>query len=566
MNRRGLLLDETDLDRIRNAGGKVGESRERVIAAAEALLSTLVPQPDPSRPWGVYLTCASERLSQLQRCAFAFALTGRTEFHERARAIVEAILEWDSWIDPCHVRPHQRYGLMTGVVAQALAHYLDWCASEVGEEELATIADHYRRKAIEPLLHDLEPPKRFFRDGVNNWVAVMVGGAGMMALLLRDREPFQEQILERCVFHLRRYLTWLNADGSIDEGGGYWTFGLGHAIVLIEALRRHADLLPGSLRWRLAGELHQTPALMQVGFFPFYCIEGDTYVVNFGDTHLASADPMQPNLRWLARNAGDGHLQWLADRLSSDSPLALIWHDPDLAPLPPDDLPPSRVFHDAGWGIMRASLDDPEGVLLAVRAAHNAKTHSHRDLGTFILRAGGRGLIVDPGCPVYCADYWINGAFTYGRETIGHNCVLIDGEGQRRSEEERASITRFEDLGDRKFMTVEVRAEEIGLALHRREFALTLNNPATLTLADEVRLTRPGVVTWLLHFDPEAEAEVGEGSIVIRNGGASLTISANPSDPVSVTVEDHPEVPYIAIETAEPVERATLDLTCTIEA
>jgi hypothetical protein len=200
-----------------------------------------------------------------------------------------------------------------------------------------------------------------------------------------------------------------------------------------------------------------------------------------------------------------------------------------------------------------------------VRGADNAKTHCHRDLGTFILRAAGEGLIVDPGRPQYCADYWIHRQFTYGRETIGHNCVLIDGEGQVAGADQRAEITRLEDLGDRKYMTVEVRAEQIGLSLHRRAFEVTLGDPTTVAISDEVRLNRRATITWLLHYDPEAEAEVREDCIIIRNGGASLNICAAPSEPVSVHVEEEHEVPFVAIDTAEPMDYATLELNCTIE-
>lgn len=566
MTQRGLLLSDDDLRRLRDADGSMGERRDRVIAAAEALLDEPVAEPDLEQPWGPYLTCAGRRMRSIQRTSLACLLTARDDFYERAKASVDAILDWESWIDPCHERPHQRYGLMTGIVCQALAHYLDWCAGAIDEDELREIATHHRRKAVEPLLHDMELPKSFFRDKVNNWVAVMVGGAGLMSLLLMDREPFYAQILERCVFHLRRYFEWINDDGSTDEGGNYWAFGMEHALPLMEALRVNADRLPPALRWRGAHELDRTAALRQTGYFPLYCIQGDTYVLNFGDTQLGPAERMEAPLRCLAARLEDPHLQWLADRAPSDSPLALIWTDPDLPPEPPTGLLPSRAFHGAGWGIVRSDLDDPEGFLLAVRAGHNAKTHCHRDLGTFILRDAGRALIVDPGRPRYCADYWIHGTFTYGRETIGHNCVLIDGQGQVPGVAQRAEITQCEDLGDRKYMTLEVQAEESGLALQRRAFEVVLDEPTRVHLTDEVFPTRAATITWLFHYDPEAAIEVREDCIIVANGPVSLNICAAPSDPVSVRVEAEHEVPFVAIETAEPTEYATLELDCTIEA
>jgi hypothetical protein len=572
MTQRNLLLTDDQLQRLRDVGGEMGERRERLIASAETLIDEPVAQPDPESLWGGHLQCANKRMGTVQQCALAYLLTDRDEFYQRAKATVDAILEWEMWSDPCHTRPERRYTLMTGVVTQTLAHYLDWCAAAIDEDEIDRIADHNRQKAVEPMLHDMERPAPFFRVSVNNWVSVMVGGAGLMALLLIDREPFYEHILERCVYHLRRYFTWVNDDGSTNEGGNYWAFGMEHALPLMEALRLRGDDLPASLRWRHADRLHEIPKIRQpkqptltrTGYFPLYCIQGDTYVVNFGDTHLQEASRMEAPLRCLARLFEDPHLQWLADRVQSDSPLGLIWTDLDLPAEPPAQLQPSRAFHGAGWGILRSDLEDPEGFLLAVRAGDNAMTHTHRDLGTFILRDGGRGLIVDPGCPVYSADYWVHGKFTYAKETIGHNCVLIDGEGQTGGMDKHAEITRLEDLGDRKYMTVEVRAEENGLTLHRRAFEVTLDESTTVNIADEVTPTRPALVTWLLHYDPEAQIEVREDCITIHNGPATLNICAEPDAPVSVRVEDEHEVPFVAIETAAPVEHATLELACTV--
>jgi hypothetical protein len=572
MDQPGLLLTIDDVERLRAANGPPGAERDRCLAAAEALLDEPVAQPDLERPWAPHLTCASQRLRNIQRVAFAYLLTADRRFHQRAKATVDAMLDLDLWTDPCHLRDDRRYTLMNGVVSQALAHYLDWCREAVDDEEIALIADHYRQKAVEPLLHDMELPAPFFRDKVNNWVPVMVGGAGLMALLLMQREPFYQQILERCVFHLRRYLTWINDDGSTDEGGNYWAFGMEHALPLLEALRLRGSRLPASLRWRHADRLHEIPdvrrsdqpALARTGYFPLYCIQGDTYAVNFGDTDLGPADRMAPPLRCLARLFGDPHIQWLADRLETDSPLALVWHDPDLEPQPPSQLSPSRAFHGAGWAIVRSDLETPDGLLLAVRAGDNAKTHSHRDLGTFILRAGGQELICDPGRPQYCADYW-SGGYTYGRETIGHNCVLIDGEGQSGGEDERATITRLEDLGDRKYLTVDVTAPAIGLRSHRRTFDVMIDEPTTVLLRDTVHLERAATVTWLFHFPPEAQAELREDCIIIRNGPASLTINAAPDEPVSVNIErDHP-VPFVALEIAEPAARAVLELECVLD-
>ncbi len=561
-----LFLTPEDLEQLRSAEDRRRPIIDRCIATAERLLDEPVVHPDMDRPWGPYLSPASDNLAHLRRCAFAYLMTGDERFHRRAKAAVDEMLGWDRWIDPYHERPDRRYGLMTGIVSTAMAHYLDWCGDAIDDEERALIANTWRKMAVEPLIHDTDLPAGMFFESFNNWISVMVGGAGLMSLLLMDREPFLEELLVRCDFHLRRYLDWINDDGSTDEGGSYWAFGMEHAVPLLEAFRRHGDRLPGALRWRKADALYRHRKLALTGYFPMYCMQGAEHVVNFGDCDVVPLHRAQPILYWLAARSGDGRLQWLADRLENDDPMSAVYCDPQLEAEPPDKLPSSRAFHGAGWAMLREDLDSTDGFLLAVRGGHNAKTHCHHDLGTFIIRAGGRNLIVDCGRPQYCKDYWIHGVFTYGRETIGHNCILIDGQGQQGGMAERAEITRCEDFGREKHMSIEVRAEEIALQLHRRQFDVTLGEPTRVEINDEVQLARKARVTWLLHYDPEGEAEIDGDRVIIRSGEASITMTVSAPIAVELRVETDHEVPFVAIETPEIGRDLSLRLECEIMA
>ncbi len=562
-----LFFGADDIPALKqDAEGSKATLWQRVLGAAEGYLEQPVAQPNLDRPWAPYLSSAAARLRSIRACALAYLMTGREEFHHRASQAVEATLEWESWVDPCHETGGKQYGLMTGIVSTALAHYLDWCGAAVSADERATIAEQFNHKAVGPLLHDMAMPVPFFRDHVNNWVAVMTGGAGLMSLLLMRDDPGYEEVLEKCVFHLRRYLNWVNDDGSTDEGGGYWEFGMTNAAILLDALRVNADRLPDSLKWQSAGELHKFAKLAKTAYFPLYCIQGAQYVVDFGDTAIVDAARMQPLFAWFARVWRNGHFQWMCDRLEGQDPLAFVWYDPTVEPAPPTDLPPSKNFPGAGWGILRSDPEDENGFLLAVRAGHNAKTHRHYDLGTITVRAGGVGLIIDAGHPTYSADYWNKGAPTYERDTIGHNCILVDGDGQRGGEHNRAEITRLEDLGDRKYLTVEVRCPDTGIELHRREMSVDLSGGASgrLTISDEVRLTRSATVTWLFHF--QEDAQVAGNRITITNGPAKLVMEVASSAPVTIAIErDHP-VPFVSIRSNSSAHDHSLTLKCDIQA
>jgi len=544
----------------------------RVLLAAEDYLDQPTPQPNLTQPWAVYLTCAEERRRIVRSCSFAYLMTGRDEFHRRAKQEIDAILRWESWIDPDHART-LRYCLMTGITSAALAHYLDWCGPAVSVRERALIVEQHKRKAVKPLLADMAEPVPFFKDHINNHLAVDLSGTGLMALLLIDEEPVYREVLEKCAFHLRRYVNWIRDDGSTDEGGKYWRYGMEHAALLLDALRINAGRLPDRLKWERVGEMYRLPKgvtsrtpLETTGYFPLYCIQGSQYVVDFGDTRIEDAGRMQPLFAWLARIWRNGHFQWQADRLQSDNPLAFIWNDPTVDSKPPTDLAPSKAFHGAGWGILRSDLQDPNGFLLAIRAGHNSMTHRHHDLGTIIVRAGGRGLIVDSGHPTYSKDYW-GGKQNYYRETIGHNCILVDGKGQKYGRQNRAEITRLQDLGNEKYLCVDIRCPSTGIELHRRRIAVKLSGKlsAGFTINDEIRLAKSAKVTWLFHFEKDADAEINGNRVVIKNGPVRLTMNVPPDAPVRTAIERNHPVPLVSIAAESKATHHSLELACEIE-
>ena len=234
-----------------------------------------------------------------------------------------------------------------------------------------------------------------------------------------------------------------------------------------------------------------------------------------------------------------------------------------MEPKLPKDLSPSRYFPGAGWGILRSDLEDENGFLLAVRAGHNAMSHRHFDLGSIILRSRGRGLIIDSGLPEYSTDYW-RGVSNYKRNTIGHNCILVDGKGQGNGEENRAEITRLQDFGNTKYLCVDVRCPSNNINLHRRQISVELDQNGTdkLMIEDEVRLSKKAKVSWQFHF--EKEAKVQDKVICIKNDPVSLAIEVNSPDDFNISIERDYPVPFAQIETSAKGNNFTLKLACKI--
>lgn len=87
----------------------------------------------------------------------------------------------------------------------------------------------------------------------------------------------------------------------------------------------------------------------------------------------------------------------------------------------------SYAFPYAGYYIMRDSWDE-DAQYLVFDGGYYGDSHQHEDKLSFVLYAGGRTLIIDPGIYQYYRDEFL----TYFRSSRGHNSVMVDSKGQAR--------------------------------------------------------------------------------------------------------------------------------------
>jgi hypothetical protein len=85
----------------------------------------------------------------------------------------------------------------------------------------------------------------------------------------------------------------------------------------------------------------------------------------------------------------------------------------------------SRFFADGGIATMVS--DDVQVVIKAGPFGEGSGGHSHSDVLSLTARAGGRGVLIDPGTFTYVADLVERNRF---RGSAAHNTVRIDGRDQ----------------------------------------------------------------------------------------------------------------------------------------
>jgi Heparinase II/III-like protein/Heparinase II/III N-terminus len=321
-----------------------------------------------------------------------------------------------------------------------LAHTIGWDPLEASLRSVALVCllemllalGESRRRPIAPFLRLISAHGEFVwrtiedtdvrsNHYVGNIVALLLDG-----LALRGAYPSADQWIEYAMRAIPREVTLqLLPDGvDYEKSLAYHKLVTELLLVALLAMKRAGFSMPGEAARRIRSACR----------YSANCTRPDGLTPNVGDNDSARvltwdwADPRdhRPLIGVAAVLFEDGALKAIAAR----APLAVPWLLGTsglecwqrLRPEPPS---PDSAHYDAGGVVVVRNGDnylwcDVGEVGLAGRGGHG-----HNDLFSFELVLGGAPLVVDPGSPVYSADFDTHNRF---RSTAYHNTLRIDGE------------------------------------------------------------------------------------------------------------------------------------------
>ena len=314
---------------------------------------------------------------------------------DRINDLIWSICEETTWVGPAHEKSNPYIDLYAAETAADLAYALMLLGDRLPGEIRDRVRNEVNRRIFEPYL---ARGREFgWNSGRNNWTGVCAGAVGQAFLLLETDVARQAQALEIAVEQLGRFIDIaFEPDGGCLEGIGYWNYGLLHYVCLAEMLRL-----------RTGGEIDllANPKVKAIAGYPLaVVIARDTYA-SFSDAHeeasvrpfLAARLAERTGVTGLLTLAGDEPGGRLAEALRN-----LCWWDGQRVEMPPIQ---DAFLPDSGV----ARLVDAAGahtIVLAAKAGHNAESHNHNDVGSFIVAVDGIVYLCDPGSGLYNAAYF----------------------------------------------------------------------------------------------------------------------------------------------------------------
>ncbi|MDR1190921.1 MAG: heparinase II/III family protein [Verrucomicrobiales bacterium] len=512
-----LMVTQAEFDAARAltvSNPRVKKWRDDLAARAEKILRE--PPSKYEIPDGLRLLSTSRRvLERVRLLALMWQFGGEQKYADRAWAELSAAAAFPDW-NPKHF-------LDTAEMTCAFATGYDWLHAAWSPEQRELLKNAMVEKGLRPAL-TVYRQGGWWTKSRFNWNQVCNGGIAIGALALADVEPeLCGEILRHALKSLPLALTSYAPDGAWAEGPGYWNYATSYTVSVIAALESALGT---------DGGLSRSAGFDQTGEFPLYFTAPNGLLFNYADVPPGKFNGAA-ELFWLARKFDRPLLaaRQLSFADQRPSPLNLLWGaawaERDDLPLTVS-LPRTRYFAGAEIAMLRGAWDDPLAVSVGFKAGDNKASHSHLDLGSFVLDALGHRWAEDLGRD----DYNLPGYF--GRErwnyyrlrAEGHNTLVINPTAAADQDPQAvAKIIRFETTSGKTLAIADLTAAYARHGARSVTRGVVLHDDKRVLVQDKIVLDQPGEIWWFMHTRAKVELTAdGDGAILSFADGSKLNM------------------------------------------
>lgn len=513
-----------------------------LLSAADKYLSApLMAEPKPwsagewnAGEWGEYLRQASATTAQMDTLAFAYLLTGESQYGERAR---EALLNYAKWdpAGPSSMKINDEVGMP---VLHSMSRTYDWVYPLLSESDKAAVRNSIAARGHEAYQRlRRKPYEQFAFDSHAGRMWHFLGEAG---LAFYGEIPEAETWLNYAttIFY-GWYPAWGKQDGGWAEGMWYWS-----------SYNSRVTWWLDLMRLSLGIDGTRKPFYAHVGDFPLYVCPPGNPVGGFGDFSEkpppgnAVGQPMAAYALYKQNPYWEWYAQQTNPNLQGDPFDYLRSLLPRPAAKAPAGQPTLKIFPEVGTAAFNTDLTSAaHNMHLAMRCSpYGNVSHSHNDQNAIVLAAYGEPLLVNTGLrdfygSPFCKEYYW--------QTIAHNSVLFDGKGQIRAPQTTGTFLAHGQESDGfAWIVGDATRAYPGLTDLYRRWVVFVPDSGVL-LIDEVQTTA-SKISVLFHGRAPFTLDERSRSFSLQNGKVTLNaeMSAWPSmDEFSINQTDHYPVP-----------------------
>lgn len=536
-----LFATEDEIARIRRDVEDGGNTC--LVRMHESVMSMADEASSKDVLYGWEMDAAGKRLpsiynsaKEIVACTYAYRMTSEPRYLSRVEALLDDVCALPGW-NPSHF-----LDVAQGAIASAMAY--DWLFDSLSEERKSRILDCLYSNVIEAAS---DPRYELYLRKLNNWNQVCNGGVVLASICLWDRDSVMAR-KELLAAIERNHLAldgMFAPDGIYPEGPGYMGFGCGWQIMIISALESAFGTDLG---------LSGAEGFLKAPYFRLFCHGPSDKQYNFSDN--GDGDMGAPMMWFFADKLKDNSLLYYETLPGGNSsqanalllkafgvldPVYIIYADRFGGNAAPQ--PSSRVFAGrgiqplviarTGWGV--------EDLYLGLKGGNPTNGHAHMDCGSFVFDAYGYRWAADLSKGEYThyesnfdstRDLWKKTAdsprwrlFAYNNRQ--HNTITINDKDH--SVTGYAALLDVVDTPDAVGGTVDINNCFGGMTYRALRTAL-IRDDSYLEVTDDILASEDDecLVRWTMAT--EADVEVVDDGIILRQGGISMKLQAEGAD------------------------------------
>jgi hypothetical protein len=275
------------------------------------------------------------------------------------------------------------------------------------------------------------------------------------------------------------------------------------------------------MREAMGIDAYDKPFFSKAGYYAMYLMPPGKVGGGFGDlTARRSARSNVSLVSTFAAQAQNGHWQWYVEQLGgprqADGYIGFIRGQlPKVQPIPPDDLPTSRLFTGTGQAYLNTNLTNAdESVQVVFKSSpFGTQSHGYEANNSFLLWAYGKRLLIRSG---YRDSYGSKHHKEWMWSTRSVNNITVNGNGQgRRTAKAQGEITGFKTMP-----SIDIVVGEAGEAyeppLERFTRSIIFVKPELVVVYDRLNTGRPSTFEYWLHAVNKIDVE-NQRNIRVRN-------------------------------------------------
>jgi hypothetical protein len=477
----------------------------------------LVPEPDflpkdPEKRGPAYtLTFRETRppMNVMERCALAYLLTGDEVAGEEAKRRIIHFFSWDPQGSTGYFHNDEpaMWVMMRGVRAY------DWTHDLFTEEERELVEQSMRTRAAD--MYRMLRRRPFDNNPYSSHPGRTIGFLGEAAITFyHEWEESPEYLNYITRIYWGVYPAWGEDDGGWNEGPGYWNAYMSFGMHFVLALREGTGI-----------DLSQRPFFNNTPYYALYMTPPQSQMAPFGDGTEWKPRRHGSLIYWFSTLNRDPVIRWFADASGSGpggSVLGVLLKDDSIAPKPPLDLPPAKLFEGVGLVALRTDLVDRTNDVgfMMKSSPYGAVSHGHQDQNCFVLEAYGEALAVSTG---YYNRYGSPHHAGWTRTTRAKNGITFDGgESQDRGWHATGEITDFIH-GDDFDLAIGDATEAYDGRLTRAIREVVHVRPGIFVIRDDLASDEPRTFEYQLHAIEEMTLRPDQNEVFITRPTASLT-------------------------------------------